>query len=65
MAHGTTGEKAGTVVEGGKYRIETDSMGAVPVPPSGCGARRPSARSTTSRSARTGCPRRCTALMGS
>ena len=32
MAHGTTTEKAGTLVEGGKYRIETDSMGAVRVP---------------------------------
>src|SRR5215831_13476650 len=32
MAHGTTGEKAGTVVDGGKHRIETDSMGAVKVP---------------------------------
>ena len=32
MAHGTTGEKAGTLVEGGKVRIETDSMGPVRVP---------------------------------
>src|SRR4029450_2309285 len=32
MAHGPTGEKAGTVIEGGKYRIETDSMGPVRVP---------------------------------
>src|SRR6516162_6805880 len=32
MAHATAGEKAGTVVDGGKHRIETDSMGAVKVP---------------------------------
>ena len=32
MAHGTTSEKAGTLVEGGRFRVETDSMGAVQVP---------------------------------
>jgi len=32
MAHGTTSEKAGTLVEGGRFRVETDSMGAVRVP---------------------------------
>ena len=66
MAHGTTGEKAGTVVDGGKHRIETDSMGAVEVPERAApGAHRPSARSTTSPSVRTGCPRRWTGPTGS
>src|SRR5215813_3223509 len=32
MAHGTTSEKAGALVEGGRFRVETDSMGAVRVP---------------------------------
>ena len=32
MAHDRTSEKAGTLVEGGRFRVETDSMGAVRVP---------------------------------
>src|ERR1700759_4917422 len=32
MAHGTTGEKAGTVAECGTHPLKTDSMGAVKVP---------------------------------
>jgi fumarate hydratase, class II len=32
MAHGKTSEKAGSLVEDGKFRIETDSMGGVRVP---------------------------------
>jgi fumarate hydratase class II len=32
MAHDKTSEKAGTLVEGGRFRVETDSMGAVRVP---------------------------------
>jgi fumarate hydratase class II len=32
MAHAATREKAGTLVEGGKFRIEFDSMGSVRVP---------------------------------
>jgi len=32
MSHDTTSEKAGTLVEGGRFRVETDSMGAVRVP---------------------------------
>jgi fumarate hydratase class II len=32
MAHGTKSEKAGSLVEGGRFRVETDSMGGVRVP---------------------------------